>query len=868
MPTHPSLYAAITGLRAVCDGAREKDYHGFSATDAPYGHRLADSLTHDGREATPEEQLVMLEKLTKYRGQLADMSVTLPTHAELCAFLGYEEPVHPTDEMRAAVLDRLQIEEIRRTRGEGAAAAELTKRERAARAKAEAAAIVEAPDATVRLAGSMLEVIITRGKPKAIDQFGAVLQAIKALPVRSYRPDPVPHWSVPVNFVAQLTTALSPFIVTYAEDVTECALAAALAPPAPTAQAPAEGATGANLGAAPGFIRVVRKGVLAVDFPYNAALVEKAREIKGRRWINGTNECPMSSLAQILATFPDFARAPEIAEIEAEQARVAREAEEQARQRRASRASTGQAALAVLGDLAEPFAYRPPGMDAERRTLFAHQQEGVKRMIEQAFMVPDQRGAINADDMGLGKTLQALFAARAIRNAYGTRTLVVCPVSLQSNWIREASAIGMEIEVFSASKIPPPPACSYVLIADEAHMYQTWGRFTGVFDPETGKEKIRGTQRTAKFIRLADGALAVFPLTGTPMRNGRPAEAFPLLYAIRHEFAAKTGDVAKDKRAYEARFCGAKATRFSQWDITGAAHMDEWHAGTRGAIIRRLKKECLDMPEKTRVFRTVEISKDANELYETTVQTKAREYYARVEEGKRQRADIEDRFERDVALVGDNEDAVAELTAERDRALKNTFSEEGEALVFLTHVRNAASLAKVEGAIDLAEQILAEGRQVVLFTDFATTANVLARHFDVPALTGETKTDDRQPLVDAFQNGTRRVFVGTCKAGGVGITLHANGNCADVILVDRPWTPGDAIQAEDRVHRIGQRSNVTAHWLSGFEICTKIDEILLSKSERIELLLAGKRKTLRGVRQMSTRQLAAELLPMFLPEKA
>lgn len=866
MPTHPSLYAAITGLRAVCDGAHAQDFRGFSATDAPYGHRLADSLTLDGREATPEEQLVMLDKLTKYRAQLATMNVTLPTHADLCAFLGYEEPVQPTDEMRARVLDQLQIEEIRRTRGNGAAAAELNKRERAAKAKAEAAAIAEAPDATVTLAGTMLEIIITRGKPKAIDQFGAVLQAIKGLPVRSYRPEPRPHWSVPVNFVAQVTAALSPFIVTYADDVTDAATAAALAPPAPSAQGPSGTSTGANLANAPGIIRVARKGVLAVDFPYNAALVDKARKIKGRRWQNGTNECPMSSLAQILATFPDFARAPEIAEIEAEQARLAREAEEQARQRRASRASTGHAALSVLGDLEAPFKYAPPGLLPETRTLFAHQREGIRRMIEEAFLVPDQRGAINADDMGLGKTLQALIAARAIRDAFGTRTIVVCPVSLQSNWIREASAIGMEIEVYSASKIPPPPACAYVLIADEAHLYQTWGRFTGVFDPDTGKEKIRGTQRTAKFLRLADGALATFPLTGTPMRNGRPAEAFPLLYAIRHEFAAKTGDVAKDKRAYEAKFCGARQTRFSQWDITGAAHMDEWHAGTRGAIIRRLKKECLDMPEKTRVFRDVEISKDAAALYQTTVETKAGEYYARVEEGKRQRAEIEARYA--LLLASCEESEGDDLERERDRELKNTFSEEGEALVFLTHVRNAASLAKVEGAIDLAEQILAEGRQVVLFTDFATTAKALAEHFKVPALTGETKNDDRQGLVDAFQNGSRRVFVGTCKAGGVGITLHANGNCADVILVDRPWTPGDAIQAEDRVHRIGQRSNVTAHWLSGFEICHKIDEILLSKSERIELLLAGKRKTLRGVRQMSTRQLAAELLPMFLPERA
>ncbi|MBA3822941.1 MAG: SWF/SNF helicase family protein [Ktedonobacterales bacterium] len=65
-------------------------------------------------------------------------------------------------------------------------------------------------------------------------------------------------------------------------------------------------------------------------------------------------------------------------------------------------------------------------------------------------------------------------------------------------------------------------------------------------------------------------------------------------------------------------------------------------------------------------------------------------------------------------------------------------------------------------------------------------------------------------LVQDFQRGDYNVFVVTLGAGGMGITLTA---AQTVALVDRSWSPGDAIQAKDRLHRITQTSSVTALWL-------------------------------------------------------
>jgi SNF2 family DNA or RNA helicase len=70
---------------------------------------------------------------------------------------------------------------------------------------------------------------------------------------------------------------------------------------------------------------------------------------------------------------------------------------------------------------------------------------------------------------------------------------------------------------------------------------------------------------------------------------------------------------------------------------------------------------------------------------------------------------------------------------------------------------------------------------------------------------GSTAADDRARIIEGFQSGKLQVFAGTIAAGGIGITLTAS---STVVFIDRSWSASLNIQAEDRCHRIGQKSAV------------------------------------------------------------
>ncbi len=451
--------------------------------------------------------------------------------------------------------------------------------------------------------------------------------------------------------------------------------------------------------------------------------------------------------------------------------------------------------LAQLSALeaAQPHLDGAPTANGQR--LFRHQREAVQRMIEaQRFIL--------AHDMGLGKSRSALIAAQA----YDLPIWVIVPAGLIVNWEREAIAAGVQVTLFSWAKLPDTPDFDYVLVADECHYAQ-------------GGEQ---TQRGQGFLQLADKARAVFMLSGTPVKNSLPINLWPLLVAAKHP-------LGRDRSAYEKRYCGAYyrslGRKKSVYETGGATNLDELHELTRDVILYKKKSECIDLPDKLRTHRPAEVSQTGEVAYRKTIERLREEHLSR----------MADKYK----VLG--EDLLGEGTEEHD--LENVEPAFISALVELCIYRHAASLAKVENAVEIAQEAMQQGQGVLLFTAFRDTAERLATKLGVDCLTGEVKGPKRQAMIDRFQAEESRALVATIGAGGIGVNLTA---AQIVVLVDRPWTSSDAEQAEDRSHRLGQVHNVLSIWLQYSPVDERVDALLALKQERIEAILRGRVKNLRG----------------------
>ncbi|KAL7539166.1 hypothetical protein ACHAXR_011839 [Thalassiosira sp. AJA248-18] len=322
----------------------------------------------------------------------------------------------------------------------------------------------------------------------------------------------------------------------------------------------------------------------------------------------------------------------------------------------------------------------------------------------------------------------------------------------------------------------------YVVICDEAHYLQS-------MDSKRTKEALK-----LMFPKKCRGVLL---LSGTPMKNGKPSNLFPLLKAVKHPF----GD---NQKRFEFFFCNGQQRTMRGalvWDATGSSNLKELNAHTLTHIFRLTKEECLRLPPRKREFRNVPVSPRHQLRYTEAL--------------------------KDLALAFSS-DANG---GERD-----------DILSLLLKLRQKSSIAKVDAVVGLSNSILTEESSIVIFTHFVAVAKDIhqkleERDWAGELLTGETKSNKRQAMVDRFQAGLSPVFVCTYGAGGVGITLTA---ACTVVLVDRPWTPGDVYQAEDRVRRIGQKRPVRSVWIRAFPIDEQIDALINHKAENSSTVVDGK----------------------------
>ena len=396
------------------------------------------------------------------------------------------------------------------------------------------------------------------------------------------------------------------------------------------------------------------------------------------------------------------------------------------------------------------------------RPLMSHQEEAVKRLVV-------NRRFILADDMGLGKTTATVVGALETGSK---KILVICPASLKINWQREISNYtDRSISIIDGKKWED---ADFIIInfdiiknfhdvanKDESIILKS--KFDLVIIDEAHYIQNAQAQRTKlinDFVKIVD---RLWLLTGTPITS-RPINYFNLLNLIQ-------SPVASNWMAYVKRYCNGfqfKAGKRRIWNVSGASNLDELRERTQRQVLRRLKENILDLPEKI--------------ITPVYLRLKSKEY----EE-----------------LMGEYYDWY-DKSGEAD-SLTLQFSK-------LVKVRQVIAKEKINATIELIESVLEQDKKIIVFTNFTNSLELILEKFGKQAVRvdGSCSQKERQLAVDEFQNNEKiKVFVGNIKAAGVGLTLTAG---EVVIMNDLSFLPSDHSQAEDRAYRIGQKNSVLVYY--------------------------------------------------------
>lgn len=447
------------------------------------------------------------------------------------------------------------------------------------------------------------------------------------------------------------------------------------------------------------------------------------------------------------------------------------------------------------------------------KKLFNHQEEGVKFLLS-------RKNCILAFDMGLGKSMISIVAAL---ESGAKKILVVTTASAKINWEREINVFDKQTAIVDGKnwKESKFTIINYdilknfhtlvdkkskkkenmeeivlkrelvnanfdLIIIDEAH---------SIKDKDSNRGKIMEELSNS----LTD--VRVWLLTGTPISN-RPMDFFNLLKIIKSK-------LTDNWLFFARRYCDAKkmyttlknGTKKQILNTSGASNLEELADKTKNLILRRLKKDVLDMPDKMVVPMYYRMSyteqNEYNELWDQYV-------IKRTQLGKSTNVTQKD---------------LIELILLRQ---------------FIANITIPYTIEMVENAIEM-------GKKVIVFTTFTEELETIKKHFGKKAVAhnGKMSAKEKQISIDEFQNNPKiNVFIGNIQSAGVAITLT---EASVVIFNSFSWVPGMNEQAEDRSHRIGQKNDVTVYYqLFEDTISNRMWETLMRKKEIISTIIGDK----------------------------
>ncbi|MHB1735330.1 MAG: DEAD/DEAH box helicase [Acidithiobacillus sp.] len=484
-----------------------------------------------------------------------------------------------------------------------------------------------------------------------------------------------------------------------------------------------------------------------------------------------------------------------------------------------------------LAQLADNSQWRSEGMDAVRALakrlpqngeeiapvalpagfalpLRPYQQDGLAWL---QFLREHHLGGILADDMGLGKTAQTL-AHLLLEKESGRLTdpaLIIMPTSLIHNWREEAERFAPDLRVLSlhgkerSSRFAEIPnhdliLTTYPLVWRDIETLKDQRFHLLILDEAQMVKNAQG--RAAEAIRGIPTRHRL-ALTGTPLENH--------LGELWAQFDFLLPGFLGDSRSFQRVWRGPIERHGD------AERLDLLARRVRPFILRRRKEEVAkELPEKTIIIRSMDIDGAQRDLYETV------------------RSAMDERIRQEIAAKGFQRSQIVIL----DAMLKLRQVCCDPRLLKSEKARKVQDSAKLALLMEMIPELLAEGRQILLFSQFTEMLALISARLDkmhIPYVLLTGSTQDRKTPIDRFQRGEVPLFLISLKAGGVGLNLTA----ADTVIHYDPWwNPAAENQATDRAHRIGQKRQVFVYKLI---VAGSIEEKILALQEKKAILAAG-----------------------------
>lgn len=423
-----------------------------------------------------------------------------------------------------------------------------------------------------------------------------------------------------------------------------------------------------------------------------------------------------------------------------------------------------------------------------------------------------QSNFILGDEMGLGKSLTSLGVAACDWHAgYAKRGVIVAPAGLKGNWADEIDQFTNFTHMIVPNNTTSPKrkrmiadfAASDVdfLIANyeqvNSHLIE-FNRLGADITICDEAHYIKGPDSVRSLAIRAMLSRRWFLLTGSPLLN-HVDDLWALLNRV---------DPAKWPGYYQFVSRYAVYGGYKDKAIIGVKNPRELEAALKGVMIRRLKKDCLDLPEKIHVTLKVDLHPEQKILYDEVVN----ELQLTIPDEPNPR-DIENALTKMLHLK-----MICGTTAAIDGYDDHSY--------------------KLDLAVERIQELIDNDKHVVVFTQFRAVLEALHQrltklkkpvlHFQ---LHGDVPIADRKALVTEWSNAEPSAFLCMLQVGGQGLTMTAASTC---IFVDKLWSPKMNEQAEDRLHRIGASLTepvTIINILVRGTVETRIEQILKAKTK-------------------------------------